>query len=72
MNTSDADSFFLSSIIYYVALALPIIVIIFVIVIFSRGRAKSWQKKTYLLAVAIITLALIGGALAFTSLLQSN
>lgn len=67
MNT-DADNFFLSSLIYYVALVLPVIVIIFVIIIFTRGRAKNWQKNTYLLAISLITLALIGGAIAFTAL----
>lgn len=67
MNT-EAESFFFASFLYYLALILPIIVIVFVIVIFTRGRAKGWQKQTYLLAVAIITLALIGGAIAFTGL----
>ncbi len=70
MYTNDSDLLFLSTSLYYLAFVVPIILIIFVIIIFSRARTKKLQKRTYITMVVTIVVALIIGIVAYSGVLK--
>jgi len=67
----NADTFFISSSLYYIFLVVPIVLLIFIMLFFSRGRAKSWKKKTYIISMASVGVALIAGYVIFSGLLKA-